>query len=334
MENAETLHAEVIERFENASLNPEWPPLEPESLFLSPDKIYAGFKDYPRAQLLNLDLKSAKHVTDFDTVAPAKFNINPRSENPYSEFISHLDSSAQRTLIVAESAGRRESLAGLLNTHKRAFETVETWEDFNNSDATVCLTVTEVDRGLHLPTAKIEIVTESQLYGERTFQRRRRSDKNRDPDAIIKSLAELNIGDPVVHEDHGVGRYRGLETLNVDGSDNEFATLEYRGGDKIYIPVLSLGKVSRYVGGGPDTAPLHKMGSDTWVKLPADHLYDAFAAGFGFDETPDQDQVINDVISDMTAAKPMDRLVCGDVGFGKTEIAARAHYFARSATLQ
>ena len=125
----------------------------------------------------------------------------------------------------------------------------------------------ELDRGLKLPSANIEVITESQLYGERTFQRRRRSDKNRDPDAIIKSLAELNIGDPVVHEDHGVGRYRGLETLSVDGSDNEFATLEYHGGDKIYIPVLSLDKVSRYVGGGPETAPLHKMGSDTWVKL-------------------------------------------------------------------
>jgi transcription-repair coupling factor (superfamily II helicase) len=359
MENAETLHQEVIERYDNARLNPEWPPLEPELLFLSPDKIFAGLKQYPRAQLLNLNLKSAKHLVDYDTKPAPKFSINPRAENPYAEFMAHLDSSSQRILIIAESAGRRESIIGLLNDNKRVYSTVNSWADFVTSDAKLALTVAEVDRGLSLGDSQIEIITESQLYGERTFQRRKRSEKNRDPDAIIKSLAELNIGDPVVHEDHGVGRYRGLETLNVDGSDNEFATLEYYGGDKIYIPVLSLDKVSRYVGGGPETAPLHKMGSDTWVKLrnkakekaydvaaelleiqamrlarighcfpPADHSYDAFAAGFGFEETPDQHQVINDVIGDMTTAKPMDRLVCGDVGFGKTEIALRAAYMA------
>lgn len=359
MENAETLYQEVIDRFENASLNPEWPPLPPESLFLAADQIYAHLKAYPRAQLLNLNLKATKHLVDYDTKAPKKFSINPRAENPYAEFMAHLSSSEYRTLLIAESAGRRESLKGLLQEHGKSFEIIESWSEFVNGQAKIALTVSEVDRGLMLPDSNVELITESQLYGERTFQRRKRSDKNRDPDVIIKSLAELNIGDPVVHEDHGVGRYRGLETLNLDGDDNEFATIEYQGGDKIYIPVLSLDLVSRYVGGGPETAPLHKMGSDTWVKLrnkakekaydvaaelleiqalrmarighafpPADHSYDAFAAGFGFEETPDQQQVITDVINDMTAIKPMDRLVCGDVGFGKTEIALRAAYMA------
>jgi transcription-repair coupling factor (superfamily II helicase) len=359
MENAETLYNEVIERYDNARLNPEWPPLEPELLFLSPDKIYAGLKEYPRAQLLNLNLKAAKHLVDYDTKPAPKFNINPRADNPYAEFMAHLSGTSKRTLIIAESAGRRESIIGLLNENKRPFSKVASWAEFIAGDSKLALTVAEVDRGLSLGDSNLEIITESQLYGQRTFQRRKRSDKNRDPDAIIKSLAELNIGDPVVHEDHGVGRYRGLETLNVDGSDNEFATLEYQGGDKIYIPVLSLDKVSRYVGGSPETAPLHKMGSDTWIKLrnkakekaydvatelleiqamrmarvghsfpPADHSYDAFAAGFGFEETPDQHQVINDVIDDMTSDRPMDRLVCGDVGFGKTEIALRAAYLA------
>ncbi len=359
MENAESLHHEVIERFEQASLNPEWPPLEPNLLFLPPDDIFAGLKDYPRAQILNLNLKSAKHLVDFPTQAPKSFNINPRAENPYADFITHLNTTNNRVLIIAESAGRRESLLGLLKEHGKAPVTVENWEDFKQGSANLCLTVTPMDRGLVSDELNIEVIAESQLYGERTYQRRQRSEKNRDPDAIIKSLAELNIGDPVVHEDHGVGRYRGLETLTVDGDANEFATIEYQGGDKVYIPVLSLDKVSRYVGGGPETAPLHKMGSDAWVKLtkkakekaydvaaelleiqalrmarvghsfpPADHSYDAFAAGFGFEETPDQQQVINDVINDMTASKPMDRLVCGDVGFGKTEIALRAAYMA------
>lgn len=365
MENAETLYDEVIERFENASLNADWPPLEPELLFLRPEQIYAGLKDHKRVQLLNLNLKSAKHVLDYNTQAPTKFNINPRSENPYADFFGHLDKANKRVLILAESAGRRESLSGLLKEHGRVAEVVDGWGNFNESDNSLCLTVAEIDRGLRLDDAGIEIITESQLYGERTFQRRRRSDKNRDPDAIIKSLAELNLGDPVVHENHGVGRYRGLETLNVSGDDNEFATIEYKDGDKIYIPVLSLDLVSRYVGGGPETAPLHKMGSDTWVKLRtkakekaydvaaelleiqalrmarighafpvADHSYDSFSAGFGFEETPDQAQVINDVISDMTSTKPMDRLVCGDVGFGKTEIALRAAYMAIAGSKQ
>jgi transcription-repair coupling factor (superfamily II helicase) len=359
MENAETLYQEVIERFENASLNPEWPPLSPELLFLNPEQIFTGLKSHPRAQLLNLNLKSAKHLVDYNTQAPKSFKVNARADNPYSEFIDHLNSCPRRILLVAESAGRRESLSGLLKEHSQEYSVVSSWAEFRNSDIKLALTVAEIDRGLSLDESQVEIITESQLYGERTFQRRKRSDKNRDPDAIIKSLAELNIGDPVVHEDHGVGRYRGLQTLNVDGNDNEFATIEYRDGDKVYIPVLSLDMVSRYVGGGPETAPLHKMGSDSWVKLrnkakekaydvatelleiqamrlarvghafpPADHSYDAFSAGFGFEETPDQAQVINDVISDMTTVKPMDRLVCGDVGFGKTEIALRAAYMA------
>ncbi len=359
MENADTLHQEVIERFENASLNPEWPPLTPELLFLAPDDIFAAFKQYRRVQLLQLNLKSVKHIVDYQTEAPKPFNVNPRAEAPYAELIQHIDSTENRVLIVAESAGRRESLLGLFQEHGKTPTTVTSWPDFLANNNKLCLTVAPIDRGLLSSELGVELIAESQLYGERTVQRRKRSDKNRDPDAIIKSLAELNIGDPVVHEDHGVGRYRGLETLSVNGDDNEFATIEYHGGDKVYIPVLSLDKVSRYVGGGPETAPLHKMGNDTWVKLtkkakekaydvaaelleiqalrmarvghsfpPIDHSYDAFAAGFGFEETPDQQHVINDVINDMTAAKPMDRLVCGDVGFGKTEIALRAAYMA------
>ncbi|RBP48437.1 transcription-repair coupling factor [Arenicella xantha] len=365
MENAESLTQEITDRYNNAKLNSEWPPLAPELLFLTPENIFAGLKSYPRAQLLNLNLKAAKHIVDFDTLPPKSFTINPRGEDPYADFIHYIRDQQHRTLLVAESAGRRESLIGLLKEHDLRCRTVKSWQEFIDADDDISLTVSPIDRGLRLADGNVEIITESQLYGERTFQRRKRSDKNRDPDAIIKSLAELNIGDPVVHEDHGVGRYRGLETLTLDGDDNEFATIEYQGGDKIYIPVLSLDLVSRYVGGGPETAPLHKMGSDTWVKLrtkakekaydvaaelleiqalrlarvghafPAiDHSYDAFSAGFGFEETPDQEQVISDVISDMTTAKPMDRLVCGDVGFGKTEIALRAAYMAIAGSKQ
>ncbi|MBT8114947.1 MAG: DEAD/DEAH box helicase, partial [Arenicella sp.] len=359
MESAEKLYAEAIERYQNAQLNPEWPPLEPQQLFLKPDQLYAELKAHRRAQVINLNLKSVKHVRDFGSEAPPQFNLNPRSENPYQALFDHLAASDDRVLLVAESAGRRESLSGLLRENQLPCRLVDDWQDFVAGNDRLSLTTAGLDRGMHLPPAGVEIISESQLYGTHHIRRQRRSDKNRDPDAIIKSLAELNIGDPVVHEDHGVGRYRGLDSIQIDGQDNEFVTVEYYGGDRIYIPVLALDRVSRYVGGSPDTAPLHKMGSDTWIKLRtrakqkaydvaaelleiqalrlarvghafphADHSYEAFAAGFEFEETADQQQVINDVLLDMTSNKPMDRLVCGDVGFGKTEIALRAAYMA------
>ena len=368
-ETFDSLYQEASKRYENVAINPEWPALPPADLFLKSDELFIGLKQFKRAQLVNLNLKNEKHLIDFKTKPAKKFSINPRVENPYSDFFSYLANNKSRKLIIAESAGRRESLLGLLRHNDLDFELLDDWRSFLDNNAQLALTVAEVDRGAQLygedTKQTLEIICESQLYGERRVQRRRRSEKNRDPDAIIRSLAELNAGDPVVHEDHGVGRYQGLESLNLDGNDNEFAVIEYYGGDRVYIPVLSLGLVSRYVGGGPESAPLHKMGSDTWSKLrtkakekaydvaaellelqalrmarvghafpPIDHSYDAFAAGFGFDETPDQAQVISDVISDMVSAKPMDRLVCGDVGFGKTEIAMRAAYMAISGSKQ
>jgi len=365
IENTESLQIEIQERFKNAQLNPEWPPLKPDKLFLNVDDIYSGLKKHRRVQILNLNLKSNKHVLEYDTQTPVRFNLNPRSDIPYQELIEYCTNSKNRILLIAESAGRRESLLGILREYKTTCQRINDWQEFLAHNGQLCLTATDIDRGLVINSERLEVISESQLYGERSFQRRRRSDKNRDPDAIIKSLAELNIGDPVVHEDHGVGRYRGLETLEINDSENEFVTIEYQEGDKIYIPVLSLHLVSRYVGGSPDTAPLHKMGSEQWQKVrkkakekaydvaaellevqalrlarrghafpQTDHSYDAFSAGFAFDETPDQLEVINAVIDDMTQQKPMDRLVCGDVGFGKTEIALRAAFMAISGNKQ
>lgn len=368
-EALESLSHEARDRYENVSVNPEWPPLPPSDLFMANDEVFAALKRYKRSQLVNLNLKNHKHLIDFKVKPSKKFTLNPRSESPYSEFIDHLRQAQSRQLIIAESPGRRESLIGLLREHALGFTLVESWQEFNDVTSKLCLCVAEVDRGALLPSsldgAGIELISESQLYGERRAQRRQRSDKNRDPDAIIRSLAELNIDDPVVHEDHGVGRYRGLETLKLNGNDNEFAVVEYQGGDRVYVPVLSLAAVSRYVGGSPESAPLHKMGSDSWLKMrkkakekaydvaaelleiqalrlarvghsfpPADHSYEAFASGFDFEETPDQAQVISDVVQDMVAAKPMDRLVCGDVGFGKTEIALRAAFMAINGSKQ
>jgi transcription-repair coupling factor (superfamily II helicase) len=216
-----------------------------------------------------------------------------------------------------------------------------------------------LQNGLYLEDPAIAVIAETQLFGEQVLQQRRRRAKQRDPDLIIRNLVELEEGSPVVHEDHGVGRYLGLQSLNVGGIEQEFLTLEYAGGDKLYVPVASLHLISRYTGASPDVAPLHKLGSNQWekakrkareqvrdvaaelldiyarrearvgyqYKLEADQ-YNAFAAAFPFEETPDQEDAIHGVLKDMTTKKPMDRLVCGDVGFGKTEVAMRAAFIA------
>lgn len=359
LDNVDTLYSEASSRFEEAKLVTEWPPLEPKELFLDQSQVFAGLKDFSRAQASLLSLTNEKHAYEFDVSAPPTFNLNLRSDAPYADLVAKLKGSKFRTLIVAESAGRRESLMGILKQNALDPVLKKTWQEFLGGESQLGVIVGNLDRGATLNELGIQIVTEAELYGRQSVSKRRRSERNKDPDAIIKSLAELKIGDPIVHEDHGVGRYRGLEELSFGDDDNEFAVVEYQGGDRIYIPVLSLGKVSRYVGGTPETAPLHKMGSDTWIKLTSkakekaydvatellevqalraarvghafpqiDESYDSFAAGFGFEETPDQVQVIDDVIDDMVAPKPMDRLVCGDVGFGKTEIALRAAYMA------
>jgi transcription-repair coupling factor (superfamily II helicase) len=260
---------------------------------------------------------------------------------------------------VAQSAGRRETLRGLLRDN--GFEPIDVpdWNAFYRGDMKLALVAAELERGLRLGKPDLAVVTEPQLYGERAAQKRRRVRSERDPEAIIRSLAELRIGDPVVHEDHGIGRYLGLQILNVGDGPTEFLVLEYAGGDKLYIPVLSLHLIGRYTGTDPEHAPLHKLGGDAWERAkdrarqkahdaaaellevqalraarsgyafpPRDLRYQAFADAFPFEETPDQARAIEEVLSDLEKSKPTDRLVCGDVGFGKTEVAMRAAFLA------
>jgi transcription-repair coupling factor (superfamily II helicase) len=222
----------------------------------------------------------------------------------------------------------------------------------------VCLTVAPLEQGLVMDAPAIAVITETSLYGERARQARRRKPE-RDPAAIIRDLTDLNLGAPVVHENHGVGRYRGLETLAVNAIPAEYLCIEYDGGDKLYVPVASLQLVSRYTGAAPEHAPLHRLGGDQWQRArqkaagrvhdvavelldiyarraahhghayaPPQDEYAAFAAAFPFEETPDQEHTIASVLDDMQSPLPMDRVVCGDVGFGKTEVAMRAAFLA------
>ncbi|MEW8431471.1 MAG: DEAD/DEAH box helicase, partial [gamma proteobacterium symbiont of Ctena orbiculata] len=242
---------------------------------------------------------------------------------------------------------------------------VEGWDGFLNSDIGIGLCVAPIEQGLWLDRPGIALITETQLYGERVRQERRRRKASQDPEQIVRNLTELHIGAPVVHEDHGVGRYRGLQTLDVGGMETEFLTLEYARGDKLYVPVSSLHLISRYAGASPENAPLHRLGGDQWEKtkrkaakqirdvaaelleiyarraarqgvaFPApDDEYQAFATSFEFEETPDQMQTIDAVVEDMVTTQPMDRVVCGDVGFGKTEVAMRAAFMATQGNRQ
>ncbi len=369
----EEFQKETQQRYESLHSDLEWPLLEPQSIFISPDNIRQQLKAYRVIELLGLNLENKSNIQHFDCSAPSQFHIQPKAEAPYQPFVDYLKGTSvtssqtkpAHTLIAVESPGRREAMLDLLKKYELSPKIYEHWSDFQYQPQRLGIIVAELDSGIKLPTADLEIITESQLYGDRVFQRRRRSAKNRDPDAIIRSLAELKIGDAIVHEDHGVGRYSGLENHRIDDIDNELLVIEYQGGDKLFIPVLSLEAISRYIGSGPESAPLHKLGTDTWSKArqkaqekaydvaaellevqamrmarqghsfnEPDDSYSAFSAGFKFEETPDQQKVIDDVIDDMISAKPMDRLVCGDVGFGKTEIAMRACYMAIASNKQ
>ena len=268
-------------------------------------------------------------------------------------------------LLTADSAGRREVLLEFLHQQDLHPQPVDGWPEFLASDAQLALTVAPDVGGLLLPAAGIALIAEEQLFGERARQERRRRRAERDPAAILQELTDLAPGAPVVHEEHGVGRYRGLRVMDVDGQPGEFLVLEYAGGDKLYVPVHALDRISRYTGAPAESAPLHRLGGEQWARarrraaerirdVAAELLdlyarraarpgfatdireaeYQAFAAAFPFEETVDQAEAIRQVLDDMRAGKPMDRVVCGDVGFGKTEVALRAAFVAVQAGRQ
>ncbi|NOY62152.1 MAG: transcription-repair coupling factor [Gammaproteobacteria bacterium] len=368
-ENAEqiatTFWQETKERYEQHRYDPERPLLPPERMFLQVNEAFAGFRHYPRVQLRQQATSAA--TQQFATSTPPNFPIDSAAAQPTAALATFLDEYSGRALIVAESAGRREALLELLRQCTLKPTQVDGWHDFLQSDQTLAITIAPLDAGLLIDNPTIAIITEQQLFGEHAMQRRRRQSRGRDTDsnAIIKNLNELRVNAPVVHEEHGVGRYLGMQALTVGEIEREFLTLEYAGGDKLYVPVSSLHLINRYSGSDPDHAPLHKLGSEQWQKarqraakrvrdVAAELLeiyaqraarkghiyryqaeqYSAFASAFPFEETPDQLSAINAVVADMRSDKPMDRLVCGDVGFGKTEVAMRAAFVATQDTRQ
>jgi transcription-repair coupling factor (superfamily II helicase) len=356
---AETFWDSVNARYESHRHNTDRPLLAPTRVFLPADEVFGGFKRFPRVRMQHFACDEQQaHAINYATGAPTHLTLDPRAAQPTAVLKSFIDGYRGRVLFAAETTGRRESLLEMCrgcDLHPAAFDD---WNAFLASDAPLGITVAPLDQGLLLEDPPIAVIAETQLFGEHAMQRRRRKRKGRDPEAVVSSLAELTLGAPVVHEDNGVGRYLGLQKLNIGGVETEFLTLEYAGGDKLYVPVSSLHLISRYTGMTPEHAPLHRLGSGQWEKARrkaaekardvaaelldiyarraarvgysyrVDDHYRAFAATFPFEETPDQEEAIIAVLDDMKSDKPMDRLVCGDVGFGKTEVALRAAFVA------
>ncbi|WP_312911492.1 transcription-repair coupling factor [Stutzerimonas nitrititolerans] len=356
---AEQFWKDVRNRFEERRVDPERPLLPPTDLFVPVEDCFARLKLWPRVVASQEDVETGIGRERFPASVLPELAIEAKASEPLGALRRFLDEFPGRVLFTAESAGRREVLLELLARLKLRPQEVDGWPAFLQSKERLAISIAPLDDGLLLQQPQLALIAESPLFGQRIMQRRRR-EKTRDAgENVIKNLTELREGAPVVHIDHGVGRYQGLITLEIEGQSAEFLQLQYAEEAKLYVPVASLHLIARYTGSDDALAPLHRLGSETWQKakrkaaeqvrdVAAELLdiyarraaregyafqdpqldYDTFSAGFPFEETPDQQAAIEAVRADMLAAKPMDRLICGDVGFGKTEVAMRAAFIA------
>lgn len=356
-QGADTFSAQLQERYQQRKYDPQRPLLEPAKLFLSTQELSEALTNF---KLIRLTNKSTVKTTKFACSALPDVAINPRVSEPAIRLKRFIDDFNGKVLFIAETAGHREDLMAQLRQYKIQFHQVESWQNFLDSKENPGILVASMDHGLCMSLPDIAIITENQLTGNKVQQRRRRRKSAiHELEGIISNLEELTVGSPVVHQDHGVGRYLGLQLLEFGGMEAEFLALEYANNDKIYVPVSSLHLIGRYTGVSPENAPLHRLGGDQWNKakkkaikkihdVAAELLdinakraakkgyafqyqaqeYQAFAAAFPFEETPDQKTTIERIIEDMVTDQPMDRVVCGDVGFGKTEVAMRATFIA------
>jgi len=343
-------------RYQFLKVDRERPVLPPASLFLAADDFFIGLKGFGRLALTT-------EGTHPDFAPPPAVAVLRRSDDPLAKLRAVIERGTIRLLILADSAGRRETLSQLLSEHQLTPDAYPgTIEEFVSGQGSVGLVTAPLTAGFMLTGTGIAFVTENDLYPEQasTGRRARRAQEGQsNVEAMVRDLSELRTGDPVVHAQHGIGRYHGLVNMDMGEGEMEFLHLEYANGSTLYVPVSQLHAIARYSGADPDAAPLHQLGSGQWdkarrkaakqvrdtaaellelyarraarqgfsFKLPIND-YEAFAEGFGFEETADQAAAIGAVLKDMTSGQPMDRLVCGDVGFGKTEVALRAAFLA------
>jgi transcription-repair coupling factor (superfamily II helicase) len=366
LEASEQFWQQTGERYDQRAHDIERPVLPPAELYLPPEQLREQLNRRLRVEVVD---SGHEHAVDAGTQPAPELPLNRKGEEPGTSLRHFLASYPGRVLIAADSAGRREALIETLAAAGLKPESIEGWPRFMPADGKgpkFAIAIAGLEQGFALKQPAITVLTERELYGERVrTERKRRRGAARDPDAIIRDLTELTIGAPIVHVDHGVGRYQGLVSMELGGTEGEFLTIEYAKGDKLYVPVAQLGLVSRYTGTAPELAPLHSLGGDAWERarrkaaekvrdvaaellaiyaqrearggesLPIDRqLVEEFGASFPFEETPDQQQAIDAVLRDLAAPRAMDRVICGDVGFGKTEVALRAAFAAATAGKQ
>jgi transcription-repair coupling factor (superfamily II helicase) len=358
----------VAERYEDRRHDIERPVLAPDELYLTPQELESRLAAFTRIDYESFKVENelASHGSgghNFATAAPQEWRIDLRADKPLAPLASFVQQFPGRVLLAADSAGRREVLLEMLRAASLVPKAVGGWHEFAEGDTKFAISIAPEMAGLNIVSPPIAVLGEAQLFGQRARQERRRRRAAADPQAILRDLTSLGPGAPVVHEEYGVGRYVGLQVMQVAGQDGEFVVIEYAGSDKLYVPVQQLHLVARYSGG--ENAPLHKLGTDQWARarkraadqirdvaaelldlyaqrqarkgppLPSKELeYQAFASSFPFEETADQAEAIRQVMQDLAQEKPMDRVVCGDVGFGKTEVAMRAAFVAAQAGKQ
>jgi len=355
--SASRFWSDVMARFENRRIDPMRPLLPPESLWLRTDELFSELKKWPRIQLRNEALPEKTANTNLGYQPLPDLAVQAQAKAPLDMLRRFLEAFSGPVVFSVESEGRRETLLELLARIKIIPKTIQSLDAAKEAGHFLMIGASE--HGFIDSLRNRAVICESDLLGERVNRRRQDNRRTINPDVLIRNLAELHPGQPVVHLEHGVGRYIGLTTLETGGITAEYLMLAYAGDAKLYVPVSSLHLISRYAGGADENAPLHKLGSDAWsrarqkaaekVRDVAAELLDIYAlraakAGFAFKQdreqyqlfcdsfpfetTPDQAQAINAVLSDMCQPLAMDRLVCGDVGFGKTEVAMRAAFLA------
>ncbi|WP_020408772.1 transcription-repair coupling factor [Hahella ganghwensis] len=356
---------ELNDRYEDLRHNIERPILSPGQIFQRTEEFFAHLKQFPRAEFSTKQKADpAASATQTQFAPLPDVSIQPRLADPFVN-LKALAKDIPNITICAETAGRQQVL---LESFKQAgirLQEAGNWKQCQQLDQPWKVTIAELTKGFIDAEGRYAIIAEPDLYQDRVPQRRRRKRATETSDNVVQNLTELRVGSPVVHIDHGIGRYKGLETLEVDGQKQEFLLLEYANDAKLYVPVASLHLISRYTGVNEELVPVSKLGTDRWSAAkksaaekikdtaaellevyarreanpgyacaPPDESYQTFSASFPFEETPDQLNAINAVLKDMVKTTPMDRLVCGDVGFGKTEVAMRAAFLAANSGRQ
>lgn len=363
-ETANNFLQDVKLRHEELRHDVQHPILAPNDIYFTVDQSFAKFNEFPQILINKLAIKDSVNNIHFHTNELPDITVNNKAKTPLEKLSNLLNSTQNHILFCTETAGRRESLLELLRTVSCLPKSVGSWKSFIDDNIQVGITIAPLEQGFCLGESTspkgITIITEVELFGQQSvIQRRLSKQKVIDPESIVRDLTELSIGAPVVHIEHGIGRYLGLQTLKADNIETEFLTLEYADNAKLYVPVASIHLISRYTGADTENAPYSNLGSKQWERtkrkvaekvrdVAAELLelyakraakagytfempsadYRKFADGFPFEETEDQQRAITDTLNDMTSGRTMDRLVCGDVGFGKTEVAMRAAFIA------